>query len=59
MADPYKEQLPELKQHTENSDVLIRVQSALKNITTFLKMKMFLLCLNQDGIYIVYLNNKT
>jgi len=34
--------------HRKNSDILIRVQNVLKKRTKFLKMKMFLLCLNQD-----------
>jgi len=34
--------------HRESSDIFFQVQNVLKNITTFLKVKMFLLCLNQD-----------
>jgi len=36
--------------HQENSDILIRVQNVLKNITKFWKIKMFSLCLIQDEL---------
>jgi len=45
--------------HRENSEVLIWAEKVLKNLTTFLKLKVFLFCSNQVelavSMYIVYI----